>query len=266
MPRISVGTIELAFEQRNPRGDDAVVFVHGYLGSNRYWRPTLERLPAHIRGVALDLRGTGQSDQPAEGHSIPQYAADVFALTQALGLGRFTLCGHSLGGAVAVELALEHQDVLEALILLSPGVTDALEVTHEMRAGVAAVRQSEAVLGPVLRSGFVRPISDELFAEFMADARRATDGHAIDAIESMWAQGALQCLQAIRVPALVVGGDRDPFVPLANLIAVSVAIPGCGLQVFHRVGHSANVEVAERFVEVIVDFLAEVKARQAGGG
>jgi pimeloyl-ACP methyl ester carboxylesterase len=62
-------------------------------------------------------------------------------------------------------------------------------------------------------------------------------------------------LGGISTPALLIGGDRDAIVPLQSMLATQRRIPGCGLHVFHRVGHSPQLEVPEDFMGVLTDFL-----------
>jgi pimeloyl-ACP methyl ester carboxylesterase len=264
MPKVTAGLIQLAYDEQNGQAAETVVFVHGYLATRRYWRPTLRHLPAGLRAVTLDLRGTGDSDRPADGYTMAQYAADVFGLTQALGLRNFTLCGHSLGGAVALEFAFDHQDLLKALILVGAGVNDDLKVSAEDRARMVTFRQNEEALRPVLRAAFVRPLEAGFFEGVVEDARQASDGHFFQAVESLWGLRQGPRLPTLRVPTLIVGGDRDPFVPPATMITTYQAIPGCGLHMFHGVGHAPNVEVAERFAEVVADFVAEVNSTPGG--
>src|SRR5690348_18418848 len=98
-------------------GAEAVVFVHGFVASRRWWQPTLDRLPAGFHAYALDLRALAQDDPAAADHAIAQYASDLHEFVAVLGLDRFHLVGHSLGGGVAMLYALEHQARLKSLVL-----------------------------------------------------------------------------------------------------------------------------------------------------
>src|SRR4051794_10938377 len=101
-------------------GAEAVVFVHGFVASRRWWQPTLDRLPADFHAYALDLRALAPDDPAAADHTMAQYAGDLHAFVEALGLDRFHLVGHSLGGGVAMLYALEHPARLNSLLLVDP--------------------------------------------------------------------------------------------------------------------------------------------------
>ena len=98
-----------------------VVFVHSLAGTGRHWSAQLDHLRQSRRAVAFDLRGHGGSEPPKNGeHSITALAADVGAVADALGLDRFTLVGHSMGGGVALAYAAAHPARVDRLLLLDP--------------------------------------------------------------------------------------------------------------------------------------------------
>ncbi|MFP5261716.1 MAG: alpha/beta fold hydrolase [Blastocatellia bacterium] len=78
----------------------------------------LAGLGSRFRVLALDLRGRGLSDKPATGYSMPEHAADVIALLDALGVGRAVMCGHSFGGLLTLYLAACHPDRVKKLVII----------------------------------------------------------------------------------------------------------------------------------------------------
>lgn len=96
-----------------------VLFVHGLGGTSGQWRAQLSHLRSTRRALALDLRGHGDS-APGQGYTIADYASDVAAAADALGLDRFVLAGHSLGASVAIEYAGHHPGRLAGLLLVDP--------------------------------------------------------------------------------------------------------------------------------------------------
>jgi pimeloyl-ACP methyl ester carboxylesterase len=99
-----------------------VLFVHSAAGSSELFAAQLDHLrAAGRRAIAIDLRGHGRSRPPADGdYSIEGMATDVGAVADHLGLARFVLVGHSLGGAVSVAFAGRHPDRVAGLLLLDP--------------------------------------------------------------------------------------------------------------------------------------------------
>ena len=116
--------------------DGTLVILHGLLDSSEGWSPLAAGVTCSV--VAFDLPGFGRSDVPERG-SVSGYARDVAEGLGLLGIDRFTLVGHSLGGAVAAALAELVPDRVAALVLLAP-------------AGFGRIGLAEAVLLPGLRS------------------------------------------------------------------------------------------------------------------
>ena len=113
---------QLAFDDGG-RGGMPVLFVHSFAGSSAHWRAQLAHLRATRRAVAMDLRGHGRSDPPRdEDFAVPALAADIAAVADGLGLKRFVLVGHSMGGAAAVAYAGQHPGRVAGLVLVgTPG-------------------------------------------------------------------------------------------------------------------------------------------------
>jgi pimeloyl-ACP methyl ester carboxylesterase len=95
-----------------------IIFLHGFPESHRTWRHQMATLSDRYYCIAPDQRGYAGSDKPAEvsDYSVPTLIADVFALADALGIGRFTLVGHDWGGAIAWAVALKDQNRVQRLI------------------------------------------------------------------------------------------------------------------------------------------------------
>lgn len=125
-------------------GGIPVVFIHSFAGSTAHWLAQLAHLRPGRRALALDLRGHGQSQAPANGDfGIHSLVDDVLAVMDGLDIERFTLVGHSLGGAVAVACAGAARDRVAALLLAgTPGKTpedQAQQVLTAMEADYATV-------------------------------------------------------------------------------------------------------------------------------
>jgi pimeloyl-ACP methyl ester carboxylesterase len=103
-------------------GDPAsppIIFLHGFPESHRTWRHQMAALSATHYCIAPDQRGYAGSDKPADvsDYAVPKLIADVFALADAMGIGRFTLVGHDWGGAIAWAVAIKDQYRVERMIL-----------------------------------------------------------------------------------------------------------------------------------------------------
>jgi pimeloyl-ACP methyl ester carboxylesterase len=98
-----------------------VVFVHSLAGNSTHWSNQLEHLRQSCRAVALDVRGHGRSEPPKDGnYTIAAIAGDIAAVVDTLGLDRFVLVGHSMGGGVALAYAGNYPDRVAGLVLVDP--------------------------------------------------------------------------------------------------------------------------------------------------
>jgi non-heme chloroperoxidase len=242
-------------------GPQTVVLVHGYTASGRIWRLVQEALdPARYRTIAFSNRGAGDSDhtgQPAD-FTVEGFAGDLAAAVQALGLSRFALVGHSMGGATVAQFALDHPEALQALVLLDPAplIGRGLEPNWEER-----VRERYRARLVADRPGPARgrSVPADFQAALDADIARNPLERYLGGRQSMAGLQLRGRLVELTQPVLVVGGDQDTLVGVDNILAEYLALPPARrfLQVFHGVGHSPNVEVAGDLTAVLDRFFRE---------
>ena len=123
-------------------GNLALVFLHYYGGSSRTWSRVTEALPDRYRIVATDHRGWGDSDAPSSGYRIADLADDAEGVIAELGLQRYVLVGHSMGGKVAQLIASRRPKGLEGLVLVAPSPPSPMLLSDEQRATLSGAYQS----------------------------------------------------------------------------------------------------------------------------
>jgi 3-oxoadipate enol-lactonase len=264
---VTVDGRRLAYEEVAPPQPTGTVLLLCGIGAKRQgWYKQLPALGARLRALALDYRDVGDSDPAAGPYSIAEVADDVHALAQALAIERASLVGISMGGFVALELALRHPDLVDRLVLV---VTSAGGPTHvstspeimrllmpgdeEVESGEGARRVCAAVAGP----GFAERHPEELdaFVE-IARHRPLTRDAYLRQPQACRAHDVSHRLGAIDAPTLVLHGDADPLVPVENGRHLAAGIAGARLVVYPGVGHIPEVEIAERFNDDLLAFLA----------
>jgi pimeloyl-ACP methyl ester carboxylesterase len=129
-----LGDVQLFYTDEGT-GDPPMVFVHGYTCDSHDWIWQLPHFAAERRVIALDLRGHGRSSTPGGGFEPQVFAADVARLVEHLGCGPVVAVGHSLGALVVSALAVEHPEMVRALVAVDPGYL----VADEAIAGVGAL-------------------------------------------------------------------------------------------------------------------------------
>lgn len=119
MPRVRIANgVHLHYESTGPEDAPTVLCIQGVGVVGNGWRPQLDGLADAFRLIAFDNHGIGESDPAAGPVSVEQYASDAFALMDALGIQRAHLMGHSLGGVIAQQMALDDRTRVRSLALL----------------------------------------------------------------------------------------------------------------------------------------------------
>lgn len=182
----------------------AVLFIHSAAGSTRHFAGQLAHLRPHRRAVALDLRGHGRSAPPPDGdYSIEALAADVESVADQLRLDRFVLVGHSLGGAVAAELAGRRPERVAALLLLDPA-SDARGMPEEQKAGLLASIRGDDWLAALEAhwSSMLAPSTDAVRHELLEGLRATRREAVVGPLEALLSHDAITPLLRYRGPAL----------------------------------------------------------------
>jgi non-heme chloroperoxidase len=253
MPFVQVGDVRLHYVEQG-RGDEPLVFVHGYTSSHHDWDETLPRLPDQYRAFAFDLRGAGDSDHPGRGYTVSQYAEDIHLATRALGISTFAFIGHSMGGAIGMQFAITHPRRLRALILVASVPADGYpQVDVDTRARMKAVRRNAELFKQMTRTFLVRPLPDAVLDQWHRDNLTWQDDAYDQAWDSLVSLALGDLIAAIQAPTLMVVGDRDYL--RADNLRDAARIPNCALHVFYRVGHNIMFDVPDAFVALIDDFL-----------
>lgn len=115
--RLPVGEIALNVAFAGDEDAPPVLFLHGISSRHNTWRPVVDALADDHRLVMWEARGHGESDHPAAGYLLPDYAADLSALLDVLQIERPAIVGHSLGGMIAMTWAVDHPATARAIVL-----------------------------------------------------------------------------------------------------------------------------------------------------
>ncbi|MET0663852.1 MAG: alpha/beta fold hydrolase [Ilumatobacteraceae bacterium] len=258
---------------------ESVVLVHGLAGDSRTWDRVMPVLAADHDVIAPDLLGHGESAKPVGDYSVGAFASGLRDLLAVLDVPSATVVGHSFGGGVAMQLAYQHPELVDRLVLVGTGGLGR-EVTWFLRAlslpGVEYVMplgfprpliSGANELGRILgRFNPCSPKLGELWRGYssLADAsnRQAfvkTMRSVID-VGGQTVSATDRLYLATRVPTLIVWGERDAVIPVEHARTAHRAIASSRLEVLGGVGHFPHVEDPNRFNEALVDFLATTRA------
>lgn len=244
-----------------------VVLLHGFPLSSAIWDPIRPSLESACRLVTPDLRGMGRSERPVGAYSMDSLAEDVLHLADALGLERFVLGGHSMGGYVTLRFAARWPERLAGLIFVGskaeadppPGRIVRQEAIAEI-GRYGAERYLEGFV-PRLVGRTSHQEHPELLPRLGAIVA-GTPAHVLQACQ----QGMLErpdstaLLPQLDMPSLVVVGEEDTFVPLATAQAMAAALPQGRLAVISGAGHTPSLERPVQTASAIFSFLASLPA------
>jgi pimeloyl-ACP methyl ester carboxylesterase len=248
----------------------AVVLVHGFGSSLYTWKDVIPALAASHDVVALDLPGFGESDQPAD-LSFEDFPRAVLGLMDGLGIEGAALVGNSMGGSTAVAVAAEAPERVVALVLvdsagfnLGPSERPGLVSFAMSRAGwlLARLPGKRLVVEASLRQVFhdASHVTPERLSEYLAAVRRPGTFPAIRSLGASLAgrQDAVsKALPRVQVPALVLWGGDDRWIPLAHADRFVAALPGSRKVVIPDCGHVPQEENPREVSRLLLEFLAQ---------
>jgi pimeloyl-ACP methyl ester carboxylesterase len=252
-----------------------VVLIHGMINSSRHWREVAERLADSYTVIAPDLIGHGDSATPRGDYSLGAHAAAIRDLLAALGVRHASIVGHSLGGGVAMQFFWQFPERVDRLVLVSsgglgprvspllrlaalPGASPALALAARpgIVAGIGALadalerrKSPKAIyLNAIARA--LRPLQGSgARRAFLQTLRSVIDarGQRVSAVDRLYLLGP--------VPTMVVWGERDRTIPVADGRAAHEAIPHSRFETLPKAAHFPHLEDPEGLAAVLRDFL-----------
>ncbi len=257
----------------------AVVLIHGLAGNSATWRLVMPALTEHFDVIAPDLLGHGHSAHPLGDYSLGAHASGVRDLLAVLGVRSATIVGHSFGGGVAMQLAYQHPELCDRLVLVgSGGLGREVSLLLRLCTLPIADRLMPLVFSPTLAAGgrsaskylrrrglsspmvgeYLRAYSSLAAAQnrkgFVRTMRTVIDprGQTVSALDRLYL--------AAHLPALIVWGERDGIIPVRHADAAHEAIPGSRLEILAGSGHFPHIDQPAVFVAALEDFIATTVA------
>lgn len=267
----------IVYADLGPTDGPVVVLVHGMVSDSSTWsRPAQLLATRGYRVIAPDLLGHGRSSKPADGgYLLPDFAASLSRLLTELNTGPVTLAGHSLGGAIAMQLTHDHPELVARLVLVSAGGLGR-RVHPVFRAATLPVATSLFRLALNERTAPIlsRPRlhrSLRLSEEVVANLGRAGGGLVTPsgrtaffstlrgAIDRSGQRGSMLELGLLprSLPALIVWSAEDPIVPVQHAYQAHEYLTNSRLLVLDGPSHQPHHVWADRFTDAVIDLIAE---------
>jgi pimeloyl-ACP methyl ester carboxylesterase len=241
-----------------------VLLLHGFPMSSAAFAPIRPRVERAARLITIDLRGFGASEAPPGSYDMDSLADDVVRVADHLGLDRFVLGGHSMGGYVAFRVAANHRHRLSGLILIDTrAAADTAEGAAKRRATIATIAGGgrDAFLNgflPLLVAPATRDRQPELMGQLRAIAAGIPDHVLTGCLEGMATRPDSRGLLAgLDLPAVVVHGADDAVMPVDEARALALALPRGRFAEVAAAGHSPTLERPDVVGEAIARFTSE---------
>jgi pimeloyl-ACP methyl ester carboxylesterase len=243
-------------EQGDPQAV-AVLLLHAWVESSASFDRLLQEVPPTLRVFAMDQRGHGDADKPANGYALVNFADDIEAFMDAVGLPSAVLLGSSSGGYVAQQVAVQVPHRVDGLVLVG--------APRSLQGRPAFADEVDRLTDPVDPTWVEESLTWFPRYHHVPDwyiKDRIRDGLRVPA--HVWMAGLAGLTTAvppsesatITAPTLIIWGERDELLPLQDAYLLLAAIPGSRLIVYKDTGHVVLWEQPERVATDLADFVA----------
>ncbi len=247
-----------------------LLLIHGLGASVITWRDNIEPLSRSFRVYAIDLPGHGDTDKPDLDYKMETITKFVLQFMEVMGLDKVYYIGNSAGGAVGLQMAVDHPEKLHKLVLVDCaglGRDISFYVRLVTLPFIGSLLESSRVGGPqfMLYNVFYDKsfVSDGLLQELYrsrqmpgakeAVVRSVKNGMSLFGLRKKFLY--LDKLKDLDVPLMVAWGAQDQIFPVAHAYVAAKAAPNIALKVFDQCGHWPHMEKADEFNSAVMDFL-----------
>jgi len=263
-------------------GPEVLVFVHGENGYIPEWMKNIDEISQTHRCIAVDLIGYGKSSKPLETNLLTDHSAYIAELMDSLGINRYSLAGHAMGGQIAIHHSLTYRDRIHKLMLIAPTGIETFTHVHQRMIlatpSSSVANSSQEAINANVRNNFFQYPEE---AGFMITDRIAMAGdpeieaysHAVTSgIQGILEEPVFEQLEQIAVPTLVLFGAEDRVIPndMYNpdldqqqlLNKAQEIIPHAETHLIPAGGHLVMFERHDVVNALIIDFMKEGHLRR----
>ncbi len=276
MPYIEIRGAKYYYEEHG-RGDETIVFSHGFLMDGDMFRYQVEKLKDRYRVITFDWRGQGRSEATPDGYDMDELYLDAVEFLKRMGCEEKPChwVGLSMGGFIGMRIAARQPGLLKSLILAETSA-EAETFLKKIKWGLMAILFK--LIGPkAVEKGIVKVLFGKKILE---DPSRR---HIIDEYIEKWykldrdasykmawaifnRKSVVDELKNIRIPVLIIVGDQDIARTVEEARRLKELIPHAKLVIIEGAGHSSALEEPEAFTHAILEFLREIEQNESKKG
>ncbi|MBC6999762.1 alpha/beta hydrolase [Cytophaga sp. FL35] len=264
MPITTVNGIKLNYQERGK--GKPLLLIMGITADHSVWEKHVSFWEQNYRCILFDNRGVGLSDKPEGPYTTAQMADDGAALLKSLEIENAAIVGVSMGGAIALQLAIRHQDMVNALVLMCPWAS----CDRKAEAIFTHMMHAKAHLRPEHFSNFVQTLifhkstwdDDQEYDGLIQGQKEAALAEIQQPLHGLEGQAhacishnVVAQLPSIKVPALVIGGKEDQFIPEWMAKEVAHGISKSELHLYEDAGHAFHWEKLDDFNTRVLNWL-----------
>ena len=262
MPKKKLNGIKMYYEEEGE--GDPLILIMGFGAEGKNWRAQVKNCKKHFRCITFDNRGVGKSSKPRGKYTTHMMAVDTISLMNSLGIFSAHICGLSMGGAIAQQIAIHYPKRVKKLVLASTWAKlDSYAQGAFVICKTAKKRLSrEDYFHFLFLWTFAAPYHNKHKKELsrmVKDSAQATNPQPVHAlmaqIDACINHDAVRKLSRISVPTLIMAGKEDIFTPVKFSEELKKGIKSSWLELFPGCGHNVFLEDVKAFNKKIIDFL-----------
>lgn len=261
MPVAELPGVRLHYEEAGPTEGTAppLVLLHGIGASRRDWEFNVPAFARHYRVITPDLRGFGLSERSGN-YGVATFASDIWLLLERLGVADFHLIGHSMGGAVALQMAVDRPERIRRLVAAdtlpsfqanSFGKRILFAYRYLMMGVFGPQRLSSAVAAKLFPNPDQQALRERATSGGLANDR----GVYLETLKALLGWNVLDRLERLTMPVLVLAAEHDYF-PVSDAEAFARMLRDARLKIFPGMHHALPLEAPQAFNTAVLRFLA----------
>jgi 3-oxoadipate enol-lactonase len=235
----------------NNSASEALLLIHGWAGSSKIWLRYIKAIGQSRKIIAIDLKGFGDSDKPKSGYGLPQLADEAYNAAKKLGVSKAVVMGHSMGGQVAMYMAIRHKSFVKKLIIVDSAEKPSKLVPIWLG---EAKKDYKALLKSVVPSLFDK-ISNKELSIFLNEALKMNRDSVTGTLNAIMKIKLSQKLKDIKCPTLLIFGIHDKNRSIEELRALAKKLNGSKLVIVKRSKHCPMYENVKDFKDVVDNFI-----------
>jgi len=267
--RITINNLTVSYYDEGPDDAPVVIFIHGFPFNKSMWNKQVEALKDDYRVIAYDVRGHGNSDAGNDDFTIDLFVSDLLRFMDELGIVKTVLCGLSMGGYITLNAVEKHPWRFEALILSDTNcIADSTESKEKRITAIENIRENGV-------EKYADDSIKNLFAPESFIAKKVEIAAAREMIVNTSKNSLYRTLLAlsgrketctelseIKVPVLIMVGEKDTITPPAAARLMHEKIKGSILHIIGQAGHLSNMENPLEFNGQLKKFLTSVYSKK----